>query len=64
MDPQACFREFMKAIIERDREATVEHGDNLIGWLSKGGFMPEIKPHEMSELLVLFLNYVEVHHLK
>lgn len=42
MDIQAALYDLLDAIECNDREMTLEYLDALQGWISKGGFMPEV----------------------
>lgn len=40
MDPNACYREFCRALLEEDAEQAKESYNALRAWLDRGGFEP------------------------
>jgi hypothetical protein len=41
MDPEACYREFLDAMRDREWGQAALHAENLADWLRSGGFPPE-----------------------
>lgn len=42
MDPTACLRRILAAIVDEDREETIESLSDLLMWLDGGGFLPHL----------------------
>ena len=40
MDPNTCLARFDAGMMCRDREEIAESADDMVGWLSQGGFLP------------------------
>ena len=51
MDPNVALERLLDAIREGDLERMRSNAHNLREWISKGGFAPNVTPHELSELL-------------
>jgi hypothetical protein len=53
MDPNATWRELLTAYAEGKKDDCVEACNNLIVWLSKGGFPPRLIGHETIDRLTV-----------
>ncbi len=42
MDPLAAWKELLDALTEMDWERVLETAENLLDWITKGGFPPEV----------------------
>lgn len=42
MDPTQALSEALTALLENDRDSAVDSLENLAGWLSRGGFFPNV----------------------
>lgn len=40
MDPEECYKEFCRALLEEDRETACERYNALRAWMERGGFEP------------------------
>jgi hypothetical protein len=49
MDPQACLSLILASDTPWDAD-TREHIDNLMSWLNRGGFKPEVSPEQTAQL--------------
>jgi dsDNA-binding SOS-regulon protein len=54
MDPKATLDALLEAHVDNDYDAMLEHADNLIAWLSKGGFPPHLFEDELGEFIDIF----------
>jgi parvulin-like peptidyl-prolyl isomerase len=43
MDPQACLLEMLAAVYRGDADESSERLCDLLGWIGKGGFVPDLK---------------------
>jgi len=50
MDPTACVRRFLSAIDDGDTEEARDAATDLVFWLTRGGFAPELTPDEHRQL--------------
>jgi len=53
MDPNECLRLLIAAIARGDAEQANEHRENLITWISRGGFQPDWGFHNELKRAVL-----------
>lgn len=42
MDPTTCLMELLLSLSESDKDGGHIHADDLVAWLSKGGFTPDV----------------------
>lgn len=42
MDPNACFCDLVTAFRQGEWEECLEHAENLLYWINKGGFSPSL----------------------
>ena len=45
MDPNSALIALLDAIVDKDRDATLEYLSALQEWIEKGGFLPEISSY-------------------
>jgi len=45
MDPNQCLMFILEDMESGDRDGTIDNLENLLDWVKKGGFLPEVK-HE------------------
>ena len=53
MDPNATWHEIAQAVADDDWETATQSAEDLLYWLDKGGFPPEITGHREFDRLVV-----------
>ena len=65
MDPNATFRELIKAMEDGDSESAVQHAFNLKAWLDEKGFSPcgKVVPTEVGAFQGVYFGPIFVRYL-
>ena len=50
MDPTACLDRLLQALVDKDRDESIEAAHDLKWWLVRGGFLPEVKRNPIHEV--------------
>jgi hypothetical protein len=58
MDPDATLEDIVRHLEDGDRLAAAESMDNLVAWMEKGGFKPEIKFDVLTFLLQSYAEWL------